>query len=382
MSFVSAALDADDDRTMSELCRQFGVSRKTGYKLVRRFEEGGVEGLKDRSRAPWSHPNATPSEVEALVVQARLEHPRWGPRKLVAWLARRNDAVAWPSPSTVGQILKRQGLVEPRKRKRRTEPYIEPFSETRRPNDVWSSDFKGWFWTGDGRQCHPLTTTDAYSRKLLMCRALPGTKAEQVRPWFEYAFKKYGLPLAIRTDNGSPFASRAVGGLTRLSAWWVSLGIRHERIEPGKPQQNGRHERMHRTLKQETASPPRASLRAQQRAFARFEAEYNFERPHEALDYNVPGDLYEPSGRLYRRHARPIEYPAHMTIRSVRTKGAIKWRGDLVYLSEALVGYRVGLEQVTDRHWEIYFNFVPLGVLDAQTLRVVRPSPTKKGPKR
>jgi transposase InsO family protein len=373
MRFVAAVLDEDDDRTMAELCRVFGVSRKTGYKLLRRYEQEGADGLEDRRRTPRSHPNATPAEVESLLVAGRLRHRRWGPRKLLAWLARQHPDVSWPAPSTVGQILKRRGLVAPRRKRIRTPPSEQPFSAVRRPNDVWCADFKGWFRTGDGRRCDPLTITDAHSRYLLECEALPRPSLANVRPCFERAFRRYGLPSAIRTDNGTPFASNAVGGLSQLSAWWVSLDIRPERIEPGKPQQNGRHERMHLTLKLETASPPRRSLRAQQRAFNAFVLEYNEERPHEALGNATPSELYEASSRRLARKPIRLVYPSHFIQRRVRGNGCFKFAGQQPYLTSVLKGYRVGLHQVGEGRWDIFFGPLLLGHLDKQDATVVRP---------
>jgi putative transposase len=244
------------DYTISELAREYEVSRKTIYKWVRRYQAAGPSGLEGHSRAPRSHPNATPIEVAREIVAAKLRHERWGPRKLVVWLEERCPGERWPAAGTAGEILKRAGLVRSRRRKRRTPSYIQPFSECRRPNAVWSADFKGQFRTGDGRLCYPLTIYDNYSRYILAVRVLKHPTFEEVKPWFEKAFEEYGLPQAIRTDNGAPFASVGLGGLSRLAVWFIKLGIRPERIERGHPEQNGRHERMHRSLKEATASPP------------------------------------------------------------------------------------------------------------------------------
>lgn len=378
MAFVEAYLNEDDDRSMAELCRTFAISRRIGYQTLERYFEAGVEGLMPRPRAPHHHPNATNPEIVEVLVQAREDHPRWGPRKLIAWLKRKRPTLELPAPSTVGEILKRQGVVTPRKLRRRTPPSEQPFEPALEPNDLWCGDHKGWFRTGDGRRCDPLTLTDGSTRYLLRCDALSRPNLVQTRPCFERAFREYGLPKAIRTDNGTPFASTGVGGLTKLSAWWVTLGIRLERIEPGKPQQNGRHERMHLTLKQETASPPEPDLRAQQVCFARFMIEYNFERPHEALNNMVPGDLYTVSPRSYPRRAPELEYPSHFTIRKVRTEGTFRWGGECIYLSEALVGYPVGFEPLSERLWQLYFGPVALTRFDSHTLELIRPQTRRR----
>lgn len=379
MAFVLACFDGDDDRSMSELCRAFGISRRIGYQTIGRYKLQGIAGLEPRSRAPRTHPNATAAAMVDLLVRARQDHPRWGPRKLIAWLERKHPELKLPAPSTVGSLLKSRGLVKPRKIRRRTPPYEQPFVEAKGPNDLWCADYKGWFRTGDGQRCDPVTVSDCFSRYLLRCDGLCRPNLELTRPCFESAFREYGLPAAIRTDNGTPFASNAVGGLTRLSAWWVTLGIRPERIEPGKPQQNGRHERMHLTLKQETASPPRSSHRAQQQAFGRFMHEYNFERPHEALSNLTPAELYQPSHRPYPRRPRRLEYPSHFTTRMMRRDGTFKWGGEYIYLSEALVGHPVGFEPITERLWKLFFGPVFLCRFDSHTRKVKRPPNKKRG---
>ena len=274
--------------TFVELCRQFGVSRKTGYKRVHRFQSFGWEELGDRSRAPRRHSNTTPRPVAKRLITARWERPTWGPKKLVAWLRAMEPEGCWPAPSTAGNILDRAGLVRRRKRRKSASPWSEPFAAAESPNDVWSIDFKGWFRTGDGVRIDPLTLQDAASRYLLVCNGLPRPRGPHVRRVMERAFREYGLPAAIRSDNGPPFASVGLGSLSPLAIWWVKLGIVPERIEPGHPEQNGRLERLHRTLKAETASPPRATPRRQQRAFDTFRHTYNEDRPHEALGQQPP----------------------------------------------------------------------------------------------
>ena len=281
--------------SMTELCEIFGVSRKTGYKWLDRYEEAGMEGLRELSRAPHDHPNAVAPEIEAAIVKLKQQRTKRGPKKLLEILQRQRPEVRWPVQSTIGAILKRHGLVRSRRRCRKTPPYEQPFAGYDHPNAVWSADLKGWFKTGDGQRCDPLTVTDNYSRYLIRCQAVRPVSFETIQPVFVGAFHEYGLPQAIRTDNGTPFASTTLGGLSRLSIWWIKLGIIPERIGPGKPQQNGRHERMHRTLKEEAISPPQSTWRRQQIAFDRFRQEFNHQRPHESLDQRFPAEVYSPS---------------------------------------------------------------------------------------
>jgi len=360
---------------MSELCRAYGISRPTGNKVMLRYKTEGAEGLRNRSRATHRHPNQTAAEIAEKLIELRRAHPRWGPQKLRGRLVRKEPGVDWPAPSTIGALLKRSGLVSARRRVQRTpRAPIEHSAQLQGPNDVWCADFKGWFRTGDGRRCEPLTITDQFSRFLLTCHAVERPDGEHTYPLFERAFCEYGLPLAIRTDNGSPFATRGVGGLSRLAVWWLKLGIRLQRIEPGKPQQNGRHERMHRTLKQEVACPPRPSWPAQQQALEHFRYEYNFERPHQALDNATPGDHYTSSVRCYpNRHV--IEYPGHYVVRRVRSNGEIRMRGQLHFLGEALSGELVGLDRIDDRYWHIHFGPVPLATFDGFTSKLLRQPP-------
>jgi putative transposase len=352
--------------SMSELCRRFGISRKTAYKWLARFEDRGKEGLVDRSRAPEEHPNTTAKDLEEVIVEFRMKNMTWGPRKILAWLQERIPERAWPASSTVGEIIKRHGLVTPASTRRRSSPSSQPLAHADQPNAVWCADFKGWFRTGDGSRCDPLTVTDAFSRYLLCARAVDRPDATHVRPAFERTFRRYGLPAAIRTDNGPPFATTAVAGLSRLSVWFVRLGIRLERITPGKPQQNGRHERMHRTMKAETANPPQADVVKQQRSFQRFQTIYNEERPHEALEMRVPASVYVPSSRRFPNRLPELEYPAAYDLRHVRPNGEIKLAGTTFFVSEALVGEVVGLQRLDDRYWQMHFGPVPLGCVDAK----------------
>jgi len=350
--------------TITELSELYWVSRKTVYKWIYRYGEEGVIGLEERSRTPGSHPNATHLEVVSKIVATKLYHQKWGPKKVIAWLKNHYPDKRWPAVSTASEILRREGLVKPRRKRHRTPAYTEPFLGCDRPNAVWSTDFKGQFRAGDRRLCYPLTITDNCSRYLLGCHGLVRPTYEETRPWFEWTFREYGLPEAIRTDNGVPFASVALGGLSRLSIWFIKLGIRPERIEPGCPEQNGRHERLHRTLKESTACPPQKNLQEQQRAFNRFVYEYNFQRPHEALGQKTPASAYKPSCKPYPVRIPSVEYDSDVIVRQVRHSGEIKWKGNLIYVSEALVGEPVGLTQIEDHLWEVRFSFHYLGILD------------------
>jgi len=310
---------------MSELCQLYGVSRKTGYKWIERYLEQGPQGLEDQSRRPGRHPNQTPEEIFEALIQVRQRHPTWGAKKLLATVEKRHPEWSLPARSTVCEMLSRKGLV-PKKRRRRVIGHPgKPSSQVLAPNDLWCVDFKGQFRTNDGIYCYPLTVTDQYSRYLLGCQGLTGTSVAEAKPVFARLFKEYGLPTRIRSDNGVPFATTTLARLSTLSAWWVRLGILPELIEPGKPQQNGRHERMHRTLKAETTRPPAANRQAQQRKFNRFRHEFNEERPHEALDMATPASIYVPSRREMPDRLPALEYPDRFEVRYVSYNGGIRW---------------------------------------------------------
>ena len=360
-----------DEHTMTELCRSYGIARETGYVWLRRYREHGLEGLVELKRAAQRHGNQTPPEREQAVVELRQAHMGWGPRKLKRVLERDQPGRSWPAASTIGELLKREGLVVGRKKRRRTAPYTEPLAHADGPNRVWCADFKGWFRTGDGERIDPLTISDAYSRYLLRCQAVAKTDTERARAIFEAGFREYGMPEAIRTDNGAPFASSAVAGLSRLAVWWMKLGIVPERIQAGHPEQNGRHERMHRTLKQETGQPAAANRRAQQRAFDRFRQEYNQQRPHEALAMQTPGAVYEPSPRAYPARVPEPEYPTTMLVRSVHHQGQIRWKKHEVVLSQVLWGERIGLLPLDERWFTVYFAQFPIARFDSRKLRVL-----------
>lgn len=352
------------EASVSELCRAWGISRKTGYKWLERYEEEGRAGLADRSHAPLNSPHRLDEAVIEGIVELRGRHPSWGPRKLRAWLMEYRPSLLWPAASTIGELLHARGLTVPRKRCRRVPPST-PFAAVSAPNDVWTVDFKGWFRTADGVRCDPLTLQDAHSRYLLRCQAVGQANGHCVWPIFDAAFREYGLPLRMRSDNGPPFATTAVGGLSKLAIRLIKAGVVPERIEPGKPQQNGRHERFHLTLKRETASPPAASVPAQQRRFNSFRKVYNEERPHEALGQTAPATHYMPSPRRYSGRLREPEYADGIEVRRVRHNGQIKWRGDLLYVGLVLSGELVGCSPLDDERWLLRYGPLDLGIIDA-----------------
>jgi transposase InsO family protein len=354
----------------SKLAARQDTSGSTGTSL------GGADALQDGSHAPHSNPRQVLEEVEDAIVEARGKHPHWGPVKLRAWLDRTAPEIQWPAPGTIGEILHRHGLAVPQKKRLKATPNSEPLKHAAGPNLVWCADFKGWFRCRDGSRCDPLTITDAYSRFLLRCQAAKHPDTGYAKPLFEATFREYGLPESIRIDNGAPFASVGIGGLSELSVWWIKLGIRPERIEPGKPAQNGRHERMHRTLKQETAQPPRANPREQQKAFDEFRQEYNWERPHQALQGKSPAECYRDSLRPYCSRIRPVEYPAGWQARQVSPGGQIRWNQAYVFVGRALSGEPIGLELVGDGKWRVWFSFYELGVFDENKL-LIRAKPSK-----
>ena len=373
-SFIRRWLKGED--TVSELCRVFGVSRKTGHKRINRYREWGWKGLGDRSRKPLTSPNRTSEDVAERLLELKRAHPRMGPKKLVAMLEALEPAVDWPADSTASSILARAGLVRRRKRRRRSSAWGDPFESVEAPNDLWAIDLKGWFRTGDGARVDPLTVMDAHSRYLLACEGLPRPRFAEVRRTLERAFREYGLPRRIRSDNGPPFAGVGLGSLTKLGVWFVKLDIVPERIEPGHPEQNGRLERLHRTLKEETASPPARTPRSQQRAFDDFRDLYNQVRPHEALGQKPPARLYLPSDREYPSRLRSPEYDSHVIVRMVRHNGQIKWKGEMYYVGDALQGEPVGLVQTDDHRWTIIYGFLVIGLLDEAANRILH-TPTK-----
>jgi len=350
--------------TVVELCHFFGVSPKTGYKWLERFRDEGPKGLEDRSRAPKSCPHRTPAEAEEVLLRIRRRHRDWGPGKIRDYLMGSSPDQLWPARSTIADILRRHGLVKPRRRRPR--PGHPGFRGTvpTHPNGLWTADFKGQFRVGNGQMCFPLTVLDGYSRFLLGCQGLERPLHDAVQPVFERLFREFGLPQAIRTDNGTPFASLAVRRLSRLHVWWIKLGITPELTLPGHPQHNASHERFHRTLKDLTARPPAGTPRAQQRAFDRFRQEYNEVRPHEANAGHPPAHVYRPSPRPYPRQLPDVEYPPHFERRMVYHNGVIRWHRQRIVISQVLEGEPVGLEEERDGLWSVYFGPILLGRLD------------------
>jgi len=353
--------------SFSDLCGEFNITRRTGYKFVERYEMYGLAGLIDQSRAPYSHPNSTPESIQNDILDLKGKHVTWGPKKLRSRLLLDHPDVHWPAASTIGDLLKSKNLVVPRRRRKPSGSVPTGLSYPDSPNSVWTTDFKGEFRLRSNSWCYPLTICDGSSKMLLACSALSSTATIPTKAAWIATFREYGLPRVIRSDNGTPFASPGIGGLSRLSVWWIRLGIIPEHIAPGKPQQNGSHERMHRTLKAEVTSTPQASFKSQQLAFNDFVYEYNYIRPHEALGLVPPATVYSTSPRHYPRILPEIEYPSGLATRHVRTNGQIRWQGGLIFLSEVLAGEHVAFEQIQDRLWAFYYGPVPIAILDDST---------------
>jgi putative transposase len=361
---------AKEDRTISDICRQLGISRPTAYKWLGRFKADGLRGLAERSRAPKKTSHALSEDIIAQIVHFKTAHSSWGPKKIAAYLKRADPSTQWPVASTIGDLLKRRGLVKRRRVSRRTP--LSPFlvEGERNPNDVWGADYKGWFRTGDGRRVDPLTVTDLASRYLLRCEAVTRTDFLSTKRGFEAAFKEFGLPLAIRSDNGAPFASVGLAGLSKLSVWWMKLGIKPDRIRPSHPEENGKHERMHRTLKEATAAPPKSNLAAQERAFQDFVDEYNRLRPHEALGMKTPDECYRPSPRPFPLRIQEPEYGTRHRVMTVRANGAVYWKGRDLHITQALAGEMVGMVEVADGEWRIEFAGFPLALYAGRDKKV------------
>jgi len=372
------------DWSFAELCRDYGITRNTGYKWLNRYESSGWEALEDESRAAHRHPNQTSAETEKAILELRARHTRWGARKIHKVLERQHETAEEnrvPSTSTIGEILRQYGLTAERRKRSRAEPSPQPLAKGGTANALWCVDFKGWFRTGDGKRCDPLTITDGYSRYLLRCQVVSAADTIRTRAVMEGAFSEYGLPDRMRSDNGAPFGSNGRGGLTALSVWWMRLGIQPERIQPGKPQQNGSHERMHLTLKQETTKPAAESARGQQKLFDAFRQEYNHDRPHEGLQMSTPAEHYQASLRQYPGRPPEPEYPTGWEVRSVGRSGQFKFSSRDVFISHALAGQNIGLQPLQpygERHWKVHFMNYDLGVLDQSISRIWTPAQWNK----
>jgi transposase InsO family protein/transposase-like protein len=363
--------------SVSEICRRYGVCRDTFYEWRKRKQSGDPAWFEDRSHAPLQCWQITDGAITEQVIAVRRRFPYMGPRKIVAVLEREALETVWPAASTIGDILKRAGLVTPVKRRRRPLDQRRPCTPATEPNDEWSVDFKGWFRTRDQQRIDPLTVTDNHSRFLIELRIVAPT-IEGVRPCFERAFREHGLPLAIRCDNGSPFGSRGAGGLTKLSAWWLKVGIAPHFIHPASPQENGRHERMHRTLKAQTSRPPAANGQEQQARFDVFRRHYNEERPHEAHDQTPPAEIYTPSQRAMPDRQEDPWYDADHKVRRVRTTGEIRWKGEFVFISEALVDELVGIAELETGDHVVRFCDLDIGLINRRGL-FTRFAPLREG---
>jgi putative transposase len=355
-----------------ELARRHGISRKTAYKILDRFIEEGVCGLEDRSRARHRQAHQTPEIIERKIIAAKRRYPFWGPRKLRVLLQRQHPELDWPAKSTIGDILQRHGLVTPRRKRRApsSPPHttLDPVHES---NDVWCTDFKGYRLSGAGERLEPFTLGDAYSRYSLACTLVDSIRTDTIWPIFVRSFREYGLPRRVRSDNGPPFASTGLGGLSSLGVRFIRLGIRPERIDPGRPQQNGMLERFHLTLQLEAMSPPASTRRKQERVLRRFRDRFNRVRPHEALGDLTPAAVYETSPRSYPGRIPELEYPSHVPVRRVRSNGAFRWGGHDVFLSETVIGERIGFRQSSTSTWSICLGPLEVGLWDDKSCRLL-----------
>lgn len=358
--------------SITDLSQKYGISRPTVYKLIGRYRKLGIEGLKEQSRAPTSCPHRTPTTILKLIIQEKLRNRKRGPRKIRAQLKRKYPELRIPAISTVAYWLKKEGLVKERKKRQHVPAYTAPFCECQAPNDVWSIDYKGQFYMKNGRLCYPLTVTDNFSRFILGCDALPGPRYVPTRRSLEATFREYGLPYAMRFDNGTPFASKCLGGLSRLMVWLILLGIIPERITKGCPQENARHERMHRTLKSDALDPVARNLKEQQKAFDRYRNDFNYQRPHESLNDQLPADYYRKSHRPYVESPHPPEYDYDCLVRKIRQGGDIKLKGKVFFITESLAGLPVALKEIGDGLWQIRFGFYVLGLIDLRKNKIIR----------
>lgn len=356
---------------MTELCSIFNISRKTGYKWLNRYIEEGPEGLRDKSRAPNHIPHKTPKEKKSFIVTCRKKHPTWGARKITQKAEQIAPGLSFPSETTINKILNQEGLIHKKRRRRKFAHPGRPSLTAKNTNDVWTTDYKGEFKTKDGLYCYPLTILDEYSRFLLECQGLYSNNYEGAFKVFKRAFKEYGLPKNIKSDNGIPFATNGLARLSKLSAWWIKLGINPVFIQPSSPYQNGVHERMHRTLKNESTIPPSGNLKIQQHRFNRWKDEYNFDRPHEALEGKYPSQVYRPSLKEYTSKLQKIDYPNHFEVRLVSSNRCFRWHQNIIFTSAAIENEYIGLEEVIDGVWAIYFSWKRLGFLDERKMRIV-----------
>lgn len=349
----------------NDLCGRYGVSRPTGYKLVQRFITEGSEAFEKLSKRPHTSPNQTAKGIEEVIVQLRLKRPSWGPKKILAWLSSHGKLDhTKPARSTVCEILKRNGCIEPKRRRPHRSHPGKPITVAKKPNDIWTADFKGKFKTLNGKYCYPLTVADSYSRYLLECQGMTSPRLKSTKETFLKLFKKYGLPRRIRTDNGTPFASNALGRLTKLTVWFIRLGINTELIEPSSPQQNGAHERMHRVLKQEATLSPGATCKTQQKKFDSFIHDYNFERPHEALNDKTPNSLYHASPRKMPDKLPALKYPSHFEFRLVSMNGGFRWKSKRIPAGQVFSNEYLGLEEIDDGIWNVYYGCKYIGRFD------------------
>lgn len=356
--------------SFTELCQKYGISRKTGYKWKKRFEENGEQGLAEHSKAPHSIPHQTPQHIVDLILEKARQKKTWGPKKILDRLMFDHPEIEqWPARSTCSDILRRHHLTTRRRQRRPRSLFPKaPIIEVNAPHDVWTVDFKGEFKLLNGQYCYPLTVQDKYSRYILACVALPSTRGEYVRPVFERLFRSYGIPKYILSDNGTPFASTAIHGLSQLNIWWLQLGILHKKTQPGCPQQNGTHERMHRVLKEEATIPPARTMKLQQRKFDTFRWEYNHERPHEGIQMKTPIQLFDFSERKYPNEIKEFSYPEHFEVRKVNRDGGFRWHSTWVFLSKALAERHVGLIEIEPYIWAIWAGPLEIGRLDERDL--------------
>ena len=369
IQFVSFALNST--MTMTELCAIFNISRKTGYKWLYRYIEHGPEGLLDRSKAPKTIPNKSTQQVTDFVISCRKKHPTWGARKITQKAHQVAKNLQLPSETTINNIIKANGLTNPKRKRRKPGHPGKPCVTAKSPNDIWTTDFKGEFKTKNGLYCYPLTIMDEYSRYLIDCQGLLSTGYKGAFRVFKRAFKDYGLPHAIKSDNGVPFATTGLARLSRLSVWWIKLGIDPILIQPASPYQNGAHERMHKTLKSESTIPASGDLKSQQRRFNSWKHEYNFDRPHESLKGNCPSMIYKPSLKSYPSKTPKVEYPIHFEVRFVSANSHFRWKHNYIPVGKTLADEYVGLEEVMDGIWAVYFSWKRLGFLDERKMRII-----------